>query len=420
MSIEEDKRHKLDFGAGNVAVLPSRCLRIAKKPTDCDLCVCACPALAITPKELHEESPPAGADNSPLSILDKKMGVKVSEDCIHCSLCTTACPVESLSNTQHHPKSFEKQVADRALKLEGLALSCARALYGVAPRLAAHAISLPCLAALTSESWFFAATSARDAIVSQANARSGSADEEDPLGILKVYLPALICDGCPVNLEGKAEKTFLDIISAVESWGVSNIELVSEPEHLSPWHSGNLMSSLSDASSGGKREAAEQLASTLMRSWMKAGEDLSLEKRRTEALAAKRKQNTRKPAPGPNVPRPFGKKSQRRRLLRAALEHNRDLAHEVELTCADTLAYLCTGCGVCVDVCPLGARRTVTSNSIIYFGKLPKDEQPKESMAAITDKLCCLGCSACVIECPTGACVLASLPGEEFLALRQT
>ncbi|MEW5721872.1 MAG: 4Fe-4S binding protein [Thermodesulfobacteriota bacterium] len=48
----------------------------------------------------------------------------------------------------------------------------------------------------------------------------------------------------------------------------------------------------------------------------------------------------------------------------------------------------CTGCGVCVDRCPFGARR-LEENGLIY--------EPER----------CYGCGLCVTTCPTGAAVLA-------------
>jgi len=429
MSETDDTDFKLDFGAGNVVVLLSRCLRIAKEPTDCDLCAEACPAAAITLKELKGESVETKSEtpddgekprSNPKTNLEKKMGVEISEDCFHCGLCTTACPVESLSTTKHHPKGVEKQITDKAAKLEGLALGCARALFGVPSRLASRAVTVPCLASLSTEMWFYAATKARDALFHASADDRDDSDEPEYIDTLKVFLPPMICSDCPVNLCGDAEKAYLAAIARIEAWGVDNIELISEPEELDPLHSGGLLSTFSDASSGGKREAVEHLASSLRRSWKSAGDDLSLEKKRTEYLAKKRKQNVKRPPTDHNAPRPFGKKSAHRRLLRLALEQQKNLLTDVELLCTSTIAVHCKGCGACVDACSLDARRKIASSSVLYFGKLPEEERPKDKMAAITDRLCCLGCSACVMQCPTGACILDDLSGSEFLNLRQS
>lgn len=430
MDTEEDNDTGLDFGAGNVVVLPSRCLRIAKIPTDCDICAAACPASAITPKPLIAESeePVAATTGEPAppkpkldakAALDKKLGIAVGADCIHCATCTAACPVESLSTTKHHFKGFEKEITDKAAKLEGLAISCARSLYGVSPRLASQAVSVPCLAALNAEAWLWASTVTREA----HDFLFGDDDEEaaqQGIESLKVYLPALICDECPVNCSGDAEAAFMAHIAEAESWGADTIELISDPEELAPPNAGKLMSALSDASAGGKREAVEQLASSLRRSWKSAGDGLSLDQKRTEYLAKKKKRTPGKPVTNANAPRPFGKRSQRRRLLRLAIEQEASLAANVELLCAGTSNELCTGCGACVDACSLGARRLIRSSSAVYYSKLPEEKRPQGEMGAVTDQLCCMGCSACVLVCPTGACTLDLLSGKEFVNLRQS
>ncbi len=412
---------QLDFGAGNVAPLPSRCLRVAHEPTDCDICAQACPVGALTPKPfLPEEDEPEGEEPKPKpsakELLEKKLGVVVSEDCIHCGICTSVCPMEALSTTKHHLKGLEKQLKERVAKADGMALSCARSLFGVAPRLAERAISLPCLAALSTEEWFLAAEQAREAILPD----EGMADEAVEPGVLKVYLPDLICEGCPVNICGDAEEAYLAAISQAEAWGADNIELINEAEGLRNTPGGTLMSALGDVAADDKRELVSQLANGLKRSWQSAGNDLTREKNRAEQLAKKRKQTKKTQQPNLNAPRPFGKKSQRRRLLRLALEQNADLVEGVDLLCAGTDTERCTGCGNCVEACPLNARRRVSSNSVLYFGKLPEDKRPKDTQAAITDELCCLGCSACVQVCPVDACTLTWLSGEDFLKLRQS
>jgi len=56
-------------------------------------------------------------------------------------------------------------------------------------------------------------------------------------------------------------------------------------------------------------------------------------------------------------------------------------------------AQLCTACGQCVEVCPMGA---ITL---------------KET--AIVDETQCVGCGACVEECPVGAISLADKAAEQ-------
>ncbi|MDR1088962.1 MAG: 4Fe-4S dicluster domain-containing protein [Coriobacteriales bacterium] len=441
----QDHETQLDFGAGAMTPLPSRCLRVAREPTDCDICAQACPVSAITPKALVRASdvpaaavettrdatvsagsePDAGADAGASSgaekpklsakeLLETKLGVTVGESCIHCGICTAVCPLEALTATKRHPKSLEKQLKDKVAEADGIALGCARSLYGVPSRLAAQALSLPCLADLSCEEWFRAAAQARDAILPDPD------EESLESGILKVYLPPLICEDCPVNICGDAENSYLAAIDEAEAWGADNIELVSEPEQLRNTPAGTLMSALGDVASDDRRELVTQLADGFKRSWKSAGGSLTREKNRAELLAQRRKQTRKAKPPDHNAPRPFGKKSQRRGLLRSALEQDETLADRVELLSAATEAAVCTGCGTCVSACPLNARRLISSTSVLYFGKLPEAERPQGKQAAITDQLCCLGCSACVQLCPTGACTLSWLSGRDFLALRQS
>jgi len=454
MSESVDTDIKLDFGSGNVVVLPSRCLRLADNPTDCDLCAGVCPVGAITPKEIVRESADAestdaeSTDAEPQAseptfteligtaraninedaapppdiktTMEQKMGVMIGEDCIHCGICTAACPVESLSTTNHNPKNIERKVTDMVAKLEGLALGCSRALYGVSPRLSQRVIAVPCLASLSAEMWFYTAALARDAQFRPSAGADTNEHEQKIVSTLRVYLPPLVCDDCPANTGGCAESAYLATISKVESWGVENIELISEPDELDPSRASRLMSTLGDTTTGDKRETVAHLADTLKRSWQSAGVDLTLEQKRKEHLAQKRKQKINRQMPDQNTPRPFGKKSQNRRLLRLVFDKNKELACNVELLCTTTTAVLCTGCGTCIGACTLDSRRKVTSNSLLYFGKLLEKDRPQGEMAAITDRVCCLGCSACVLQCPTGACELDNLTGPEFINLRQT
>lgn len=424
MSEEEHESITLDFGAGNVVPLPSRCLRVAKEPTDCDICVCICPtgALAgknlITQEESNEEPKTEGSTSRAKAAIESKRGVTVdSESCIHCGLCVAACPVEALSVTKLFPRAYEKQLKEMSDDGRGLAMSCARSLFGVSHRLASRAVTLPCLASLSAEEWFSAALLARDAVFAITSEQE---EGTEPDYTLRVYLPPLICDDCPVNRDGEAVSAYMATITEAEAWGGDNIELVDEAEGLSLTHSGNLMDTLSGVSSEGKRELVEQIAKDFSKSWKSAGEELSREKVRVEQIAKRRKREKKTSQLDLNAPRPFGKKSPRRQLLRSMLDTKTQLAEDVQLVISSTEAHLCKGCGNCVDACPLGARKRISANSVLYFGKLPESKRPQEKMAAVTDQFCCMGCSACVQACPTGACNLSFLNGTDFIKLRLT
>lgn len=60
----------------------------------------------------------------------------------------------------------------------------------------------------------------------------------------------------------------------------------------------------------------------------------------------------------------------------------------------------CAGCGMCVSVCPYGAR--------------VMDE--KKGVAVVIEALC-QGCGACVVTCPSGAAVLRGLSDQQVMAM---
>lgn len=70
----------------------------------------------------------------------------------------------------------------------------------------------------------------------------------------------------------------------------------------------------------------------------------------------------------------------------------------------------CTGCGKCVQVCPVEAMGLVSAND-------PK--QPKRRKARLDGEIC-LGCGLCVRACTTGAVTLASRPVRVITPLNAT
>ena len=66
---------------------------------------------------------------------------------------------------------------------------------------------------------------------------------------------------------------------------------------------------------------------------------------------------------------------------------------------SDVDETMCMGCGLCVDICPYGAR---------YF-----DES--EGVAK-TRPFLCDSCGACVAVCPNGASYLRDFKGEQSIA----
>ena len=70
----------------------------------------------------------------------------------------------------------------------------------------------------------------------------------------------------------------------------------------------------------------------------------------------------------------------------------------------------CTGCGKCVNVCPVEAMTLVSSNN---------PGNPKEKKARLNEDLC-LGCGVCVRACPEGSIGLESRPKRVLTPLNGT
>lgn len=70
----------------------------------------------------------------------------------------------------------------------------------------------------------------------------------------------------------------------------------------------------------------------------------------------------------------------------------------------------CTGCGKCVNVCPVEAMALVSSNN---------PGNPKEKKARLNEDLC-LGCGICVRACPDGSIGLESRPGRVLTPMNGT
>ena len=62
---------------------------------------------------------------------------------------------------------------------------------------------------------------------------------------------------------------------------------------------------------------------------------------------------------------------------------------------------LCSGCGICVDVCPYGARELV------------ERKDGKGYVIQVTEVLC-EGCGACSAACPVGACQQRNLKDRQI------
>ncbi len=72
---------------------------------------------------------------------------------------------------------------------------------------------------------------------------------------------------------------------------------------------------------------------------------------------------------------------------------------EREPTVAKVVGELCSGCGICVPLCPYDALSLNT-----------------EKLAEVSEALC-EGCGTCIASCPSGAITLRNLTDEQMVAM---
>lgn len=80
---------------------------------------------------------------------------------------------------------------------------------------------------------------------------------------------------------------------------------------------------------------------------------------------------------------------------------------------ADAEIFSCSSCGICIDACPMSAKKRNLKNTTVYFIRFLRRFNGKEIISA--DK--CLMCGKCVELCPVGidSCRLKRLRREENL-----
>jgi ferredoxin len=373
-----------DFGSGNVIALTSQCLHNAREPSDCQICVEACPVDALVP--MSKQRPRATAD------------------CLKCGFCISICPLNALVATTRTIQQILRLVLQATLRVEQLTFTCQRSLAllrleaeSSEPELALADLELltqaqtteslfvlPCLGMLSPELWF---TALNEVGISR-------------LQQLYVYLPEQQCSLCPANSKGQVEDLMATAIETAEQWSKQSVELIEEASEVPQYHHANVREYLTSDRDVDRRGVFTGFISELKRSWdetTRSGnraqdETLRIQARKqtiNRTLLADDLKSTITGSEKPIVA-PF-----RQALVEAIGRHPANAAN-VELLVSETDDSRCIGCQKCLSVCPLHARLMIDGT-------------------AYADPLYCLGCSACIQACPKQACTFIRITGQTYL-----
>ncbi|MDR3315235.1 MAG: 4Fe-4S binding protein [Coriobacteriales bacterium] len=391
-----------DFGVGTLMALSSQCLRCAKVPTECEICLELCPKDALA----------VGTTGRP----------HTTTDCIKCGACVGVCPLNALAGSSKTVQSINRLVLTASLRVEHLAITCERtsALLRLAkltehPKKAEralkliddaaasdHLLKIPCIGMLPAELWF-----------SFLNEIGVSKLEE-----LSVFLPSGQCATCPVNAKDSIEDQFSTAIGQAETWTGQTVGILTTSEELPQTRKANVRAYLVGDFEVDRRGAFTGFVKELKQSWEenaqvgnKALAEVQLQRERKASF-----ERTRLSADIKNKIRP-GKTpiiTPVRYAFMEALGRNDAHAGEIVLRVSDTDNERCTLCGTCVDACPVHARCILDAE-----GKAPATAEDKPLSTAdasvATNPLYCVACSACLQACPEGACGFSEVVASDFL-----
>jgi ferredoxin len=378
-----------DFGSGNLIALTSQCLRCAKKPTPCTICVEFCPAGALT----------AQAAGRP----------QIAVSCLKCGACVGVCPTNALAATTRTLQQITRLALQATLRVKHLALGCERT--GALLRLEAktsepeaaqealglmekasaseHLLKVPCLGMLTRELWF--------ALLNEIGVSR--------LEALSVFLPLGQCAECPVNAKDNIEEQLGEAIDCAQRWTGLNVGIITQANDLPQARQANVRTYLTSGTEVDRRSAFTGFFEEIRQSWddntkvgNKAMEEVQRQRQRKQSFERTRLAVEQKKT------RPTGQKpieTPARRILVEALGRNDAHAAEVRVRISATDEELCTLCGTCVEVCPVKARSLT--------GEEGSDR------ALVVEDLYCLACSACLQSCPVEACSFIEVSGTSFL-----
>jgi Fe-S-cluster-containing hydrogenase component 2 len=444
-----------DYGAGSVMVLRSQCLRCADQPTECSMCVDACPVDAFW---------------------ETNGRLVAQAKCLHCGLCVGVCPLAAVSVTRKTVQQANAAMLEATLKVDHVTVTCKRTFKAYddcddARRFAEKAVKehslleVPCLAYMGPELWF-----------SMLNEVGVSLDE------VCVLLPPGQCEACPINqhyevdeeaagvddadggaddastlasgevqaadtdgsvplklVTGDAEAVFGPAIELAEQWAQTNVTLLGALEDVPLKRHPNVRAYLVSDEPTDRRGMFTGFFKELRDSWDEVGNsgtaalrEVAIQRERREAFKMTRLVETTGAAAAAarKTAGATGKKPlvvPQRYILVDALGRNPAHADTVVLNVSGTDAELCTGCGTCVNVCPLHARHLTECHPALDAGFVGaellrpsangsdgdlQDEPPK---VASSDPLYCMGCSACIQACPAGACFYGEICGSDLL-----
>jgi ferredoxin len=390
-----------DFGTGNIVVLSSQCLRSAEQPSDCDICIEACPAKAIRADTLQRPT--------------------IARDCLKCGLCIGVCPVNALAATARTHQQIIRTILQSTLRTDQVTITCQRSLallrleaQSLDPGQAQSALELlasaetnnnlytvSCLALLTRESWFMILNEIGLSLLNEAC----------------IFLPVGQCTLCPVNSLDNVEKTFSRAIDIAEQWSGQTFSLVLFPDEVPQYQKPDIRGYLTTAGATDRREIFTGLADELRRSWDETDRTRNRAADETLQVRARREaiQTTRLADDQRVFNISFDKPilAATRQTLVEAVGRNHSNADRVVLLVSQTDQQLCNGCGVCLKVCPVHARQWINPAPAKTNAEQPNTDVPDQIIGV--DVLYCLGCSACIQQCPENACDFTQVSGRVFL-----
>ncbi|MDR1422788.1 MAG: 4Fe-4S binding protein [Coriobacteriales bacterium] len=439
-----------DFGLGRLMALTSHCLRTAKKPTTCDICLKVCPVHALDGEMSARPHP--------------------TTSCLKCGVCVSACPVNALAGSARTIQQINRLILQAALRVERLAITCERTsallrleLETVEPEHAeqdleveviepeldlettgpAHAEQelelidqavasehlsiIPCLGMLGPEIWFSALNEIGVARLSE----------------LLVYLPPEQCTACPVNALGTIEETFSTAIATAERWTGQQVGLIMEARELPQARKADVRAYLTGEVRVDRRGMFTGFMDELKASWDESARtgNRALDETRRQRVRSLGFERTKlwaaNKAAEKDVPSPMT--TPVRYMLVESLGRNPEHADDVVLTVSTIDPKRCTRCGTCVDACPVHARHfvniqpeaeseagasaaaeaealkdaaTITAAATIAAAT---EKAPEPQRRIVVETLYCMACSACMQACPAQACGYTEISGVEFL-----